>query len=211
LRIPQASFKQRIQREAETFAQGKLGVPLEEATRLLEVGRKAEKGLLDTEATTNEALKTIQAENVNLRRKVDKLSRAQMDVQKKHKREVRRLKDRQIEADLKATAARQGIRDVDYAVHLFAKEIASGKTTKPNDFFTGLRTDYGYLFNGTAAPVPDVLDPETAPPASTQPGEATPEPKAPGTPAPAVNVDDMDNRDFSRHAQSKYGFTPGMG
>jgi hypothetical protein len=211
LKLPAASFAARIRRDAESQVQTKFGVSMEEATRLIEVGRKAEKGLLNDAAATDETVKQLQTELADTKRRLDKATRAGQDMTKKHKREVRRLKDRQIEADLKADAARAGIKDVDYALHLFAKNVADGNTSKPREFFGGLKNSHAFLFGANGAPAePKDIDPSTAPPASAAPGEVTPEPAPSGDPAPAPSVDDMDSRDFNNHARSKYGFTPGM-
>lgn len=212
VKLPMASFQARVKRDAESQVQTRFGVSLDEAARLIEVGRKAEKGLLDNEAQTNETVQKLQEQLADAQRRLEKQTRALNDASKKHKREVRRLKDRQIEADLKAHAARAGVKDVDYAVHLFARAVAEGKQVKPGEYFAGLKTTHGFLFGPEGAPAePEAVTPSTAPPASTAPGEVTPDPEDPGTPAPQVNVEDLDQREFNQRTQSKYGFTPGMG
>lgn len=213
LRLPKASFAARVKRDAESMVQSQFGVTFDEAKRLVDVGRNAEKGLLDNKAATDTTVKQLQEELDSTKRRLVKANEALQAGQKKHKREVKRLKDRQIEAQLKHQAARSGIKDTDYAVHLFAQAINSGdeRAKDPSTYFNALRESHSYLFEGTTAPPPVEVTPSTAPPASAQPGEVTPEPADPGAAPPAPNVEDLDNQEFSRHTQSKYGFTPGMG
>jgi len=211
IRVPQASFKARIQREADATLQKIFGkVPLTEAQRLFELGRKAEKGLLDSKATENEALQRIQTENAALKRRLDKSARELQVSAKKSAREARRLKDRQIEADLRAQAAMVGIKDPEYAIHLFAREVAAGKPADPKTFFAGLKASNAYLFGNVEPPPPQMLEPSTAPPESPAPGGVTPTPTGAGARG-VVDTSSMSPQDFAAHTKAKYGFSPGMG
>lgn len=212
IRIPQNAFKARIDREAAAIVRRRLGISLEDAEKLVKQGGgKVEAATpaavpAAVAATVSNTESAHSAELARLRKQLEQTKKIAFDWQNKHRKDTTRLKDKQIEAELSAAAARAGVVDTDYAVHLFAKAAASGKATDPGEFFTALKGTHVHLFS---APKPVEVTPTTAPPESMQPGEAKPVPVAAGTPAKATNAEDMNPLEFNRHLRS-YGFSPGM-
>ena len=150
------------------------------------------------------------------------LNRAKRDVEK----ELRRRSDMEVEHELRGLAAQSGIRDPDYALHLFGEHVRkNGDAADPGNFFEGLKlnTAFRYLFNeetvaaGPKAGVPASASPQagvqataSAPAPST--GTPAPTPAPPGKAQAAEDSDVMDMKaiDFKRRTADKYGFRPGM-
>lgn len=216
IRIPQQAFKSRVEREAAAIVKKRLGISLEEAEQIVKAGgvpaqtTSTPAGVTAVANTTaNDAIAKMQAENEKLRRQVATANKTAQDWQNKHKKDTSRLRDRQIETELKSEALRAGVVDPDYAVTLFARAAAKGEASDPAVFFGTLKTSHGHLFNGATAPAPVTVSPTTAPPESLQPGENKPSPTPAGTPATVANVEAMSPQDFNRHLRS-YGYQPGM-
>ncbi len=74
-----------------------------------------------------------------LRLKRRRLRAAERRAERKRREDMQRMKDRHIEAALRFLAARAGIGDLDYALHLFARAAAAGKAKDPKEFFAGLK------------------------------------------------------------------------
>jgi len=150
------------------------------------------------------------------------LNRAKRDVEK----ELRRRSDMEVEHELRALAAKSGIRDPDYALHLFGEHVRkNGDAADPSNFFEGLKinTAFRYLFNEeTVAAGPKAGIPAAASQAGAQVAQATAPASSTGTPAPTPappgkaqaaedsDVMDMKSIDFKRRTADKYGFRPGM-
>lgn len=207
MRIPVTAFRQRVKREAESFVAKALGMPLEQAQANLKKLKDLESGLVEKEAHANEAVERLRQENQSLQRRLQKALNASEELKRKQSKEVRRLKDRQIESDLLYRAKAAGMADANYGVHLFAKAAAAKKASDPSTYFDGLKKTHPHLFKGGASTEP-VVAVNTAPPRSSSPDGAPPRPSAQGTSA-AKTADDMDAQEFSSHARSRYGYTPG--
>lgn len=214
VRIPQAAFKARLQREAAAEVRRRLGISLDEAEAIV---KKTGSVAATPAGVATDVVAKLQAEKAKLEAEVIKTKKATADLEAKHKKDVQRLKDKQTESELKFIAKGYGIVDVDYAIHLFARAAAAGQATDPQAYFGSLKNSHVFLFQApAAAPVvekpaePVVVTPTTAPPESTQPGEVKP-PVAVATPGgTGQDVDKLDGPGFNRHMRSKYGYVPGM-
>jgi hypothetical protein len=203
-----------VQREANSVARTTLGMSLEEAKVIIEAAKSGKSPQGDTASApqVNAALVKLEQENAKLRQKADAEARRATVWESKHKKDTTRLKDRQVEMELRVKAAQAGVQDPDYAIHLFAKAASAGATTDPDAFFGGLKGTHVYLFAASpvAAPPRAVDVPvTTAPPESRAPGEETPSPAATGAATPNADTDKMSPQDFARHARTTYGFVPG--
>lgn len=219
IRIPQAAFKARVEREAAAMIRRKLGVTVEEAERLVKAGGGAAgEGTEEDQvkATADAAIEALRKENESLKKRVSKAERETEAWQKKHKKDTQRMRDKMLEADLRARAAGAGVTDPDYAVVLFSRAVVAQKATDPDVYFKELRTTHPHLF-GQVAPAAPAPAPRTPVPANTAPPEAPtapngqpPAPATPGNQPPPVKVDDLPPQQFSAHTRRKYGFTPGL-
>lgn len=211
VRIPQAAFKKRIEREAAAEIKRRLGVSIEEAEAMIRKGGGAAPGAT-SQGVADEVVRKLQAENLKLKNDAEKRRQEAAIAEKKRQREIARLRDRQIETELRYMAKSAGIVDADYACTLFARAAAKDTNIEPEKFFAGLRQSHAYLFTAApAAPAPEPTVPAaTAPPESKQPGETTPPKPTPGesATAPTVDVDKMSPSEFARHTRS-YGYAPG--
>lgn len=131
----------------------------------------------------------------------------------RQKLKIRKLKasrkDAIVESEIRIDAVSAGIISdhVDFAMGLYLKAVTATPDSPPPPatFFSGLRTARPYLF--TSATPPAILNPTTAPPASLRPGEETPVAPPVASPAPAVDVDKMDDRQFAEHKRRNHGFS----
>lgn len=210
VRIPQNLFKARVQREANKVIADELGLPLAEAKAIIANSKAA----TDEASKTNAQIQALQAENARLTRRLDKSQRATKDWEKKHKTDIRRMRDAQIRDQVRIVATSAGVRDVDYAMHLFIQAAAKDPKVTPEKFFgETLKASSPFLYT-TAAPAAPAPLPEvpagTAPPESAQPGGATPQPTpAGGPPRAPENVDALNHQDFASRTRAKYGYSPG--
>jgi hypothetical protein len=216
IRIPQAAFKARVQREAAVEVKRRLGITIEEAEALVRAkGEGAAPGASGV-AVANEVVDKLTREKNAAEARAKKSETDRLALEAKHKKDVQRLKDKNIEAELRFTAKSAGITDPDYATHLFARAAASGQSTDPDAFFTSLKTSHPFLFVASTAPAaippkPTEVPAGTAPPESAQPGEAKPTPAPAGSSTAAENpVDQMNPTEFGKHMRQKYGYTSGM-
>jgi hypothetical protein len=152
------------------------------------------------------------------------LNRSRRDAEK----EQRKRADMEVEHELREHAAKLGIRDTDYALHLFGSHIRQNGDSEvdPAKFFESLKSNsaYRYLFNEeavAAGPRPGVpaavqgvgASVPAGAPAAASPGATPPPPPAPPGKAQAAEVSDvmdMKAHDFKRRTADKYGFRPGM-
>lgn len=213
IRIPTDAFKARINREANALLKKNLGMSLDEAKALVQ-GRQTNAATGNHVITENvhpsDATARYEAQIAKAKRDAAVSAKAAKSWQDKHAKDTRRLRDRAIETELRFEAARAGIVDTDYAIHLFAREAAKNEAAVPTKFFGGLKSTHPHLFTATApSEVPVEVPVTTAPPESLQPGEARPLPSATGTPPALPNAENMDQQQFSSHLRS-YGFHPGM-
>lgn len=216
VRIPQAAFKARIEREAAAIVRKRLGISLEDAEKVVKAGGQAPaaNGANAAQATADQAVAKLQGENEKLRRDAETSKRRAEEWERKHRKDTQRLKDRQIESELRFLAAQTGIVDTEYAVHLFSRASASDKAQEPQPFFASLKTTHAYLFTTPTAPPPKAVTPvvmaTTAPPESGQPGESTPRPAAAGAPKAPTDVTDLPNSQFAERTRAVYGYTAGQ-
>lgn len=215
IKIPAPAFKERIQREAQAMVQKATGLPMAEVVKLIQQGgvRPDGGGRTAAQNTAEVAIKTARDEAEKLRKENTRILREKDDADKKHKKEVRRLNDRVIEAELSALARAAGIvqpRYIQFAISDFASAVRKDPNLKPEAFFAGLQaTDPAFFQNAAPAAPATTVPASTAPPESPAQGETRPSPAAPGTPTAAPNVDDMDDQAFNAHRKSVYGFTAG--
>lgn len=221
IRIPQAAFNQRVSRAAAQIVKTRLGVTIEEAEATIKKGAAAgvpgaNSGNADTVA--NAAMDQLRREKAAAEAKANKAVKDRTDLEAKHKKDLQRLKDKQIASELKYIASSVGIKDTEYAIYLFARHAAANNGADPNKFFAGLKNSNPYLFVAPTVPEAKVEEPAaeevvatTAPPESAEAGEKKPAPDKAGSEAGrAASIDDMDQKSFSTHMKSKYGYTPGM-
>lgn len=215
VRIPQAAFKARLQREAAAEVRRRLGISIDEAEAIV---KKTASPAGTPAGVATDVVAKLQAEKAKLEAEITKSKKATADLEAKHKKDVQRLKDKQTEAELKFMAKGHGIVDVDYAIHLFARAAASGQATDPQAYFGSLKNSHVFLFQAPVATTvvetkvepPAIITPVTTPPESTQPGEVKPPVAAATTGGAGPDVDKLDGPGFNRHMRSKYGYVPGM-
>jgi hypothetical protein len=209
IHIPEAAFKERVARAAAALHKQRT-----DAEPASAAGAAAAAPAGQAAGSTDEAVKKLTAENARLRTDAAKASKRADDETRRRQKEVQRLKDRQVEAELRMAAVQAGIRDPDYALHLFARAAAGGKAQDPAKFFTELKPAHAFLFGDVVAapPAPPVVTatPTTAPPESRAPGEAKPNAAPAGAPPAAPNADKMSPHEFAARTRAVYGFTPGM-
>jgi hypothetical protein len=199
----------RVKREAAMEVKRRLGVTIEEAEALVKKGgtQQASGDQSAADKTAEKAILEAKKEAEKLRKENEGL-KSQGEAQKrKHEKEVRRLKNKQFEAQLSAAAARAGISDVDYAVTLFAREVSAGKTVEPETFFPSLRESKPHLFGTVTAPVVPVVPtvPPTTVPVETK---APPVPTVAGASPIAKTADDDTPEEFNARLR-RNGWTPG--
>ena len=200
--LPENAFQVRVQRDAEQRVKARLGVSLEEAEAIVKRG-----GVQATATSTvDEALRK---ENEKLRRESETRKRELELATRKHKKDITRLKDRQVDAELRLEAQRAGIVDPGYAVHLFSEAVRASQTNDPVAFFAGMKKSHPHFFVAPVVAAPVEIPATTAPPESTQPGGVTPTPANAGTPTAPTNAEDMSTQDFNNYTRRQYGFSPG--
>lgn len=216
IKIPTKEFKKRISREAAQILQKELGISLEEAKRRLAGGAAPAAGTPSAGAAPPAAAGTppaASAEDARLREELRLANEKAAEETRRRKKIARRGADQIQQTELKLSAFQAGVKEdeIDYVLHRYGQHIRAlpenQAVPQPKEFFVGLRTKHPHLFAGAPAPV--TLVPTTAPPESRQPGGETPNPKTPGKTPPEKSVDDMDDREFSRHTARTYGYTPG--
>jgi hypothetical protein len=199
----------RVRREAAMEVKRRTGLTIEECEALVKKGgvQAASGDQSAADKTADKAIAEAKKEAETLRKENEGL-KSQSEAQKrKHEKEVRRLKNKQFEAQLTATAARAGISDVDYAVTLFAREVSAGKEVDPETFFSGLRESKPHLLGAATTVVPPVVPivPPTTVPVETA---GTPKPSVAGASPPAKTADDDTPEEFNARLR-RNGWTPG--
>ena len=217
--IPVNAFKARVQREAAVEVKRRLGITIEEAEGIVKAGGVVQAGAGKTavQATADQALAQLRAENERLRGKAKQVEKEKLEQQKSFEKKLRRADDRATEARLMAEARLAGITNPRYikaAIDVYADALNGGETSEPGAFFAKMReTDPAFF----AAPVSPVVPPApprprvaatTTPPESPAAGEVRPTPGSAG-PAKIVNAEDLSDRDFAA-LQRSHGYTPGM-
>lgn len=132
------------------------------------------------------------------------------EMSKKARTEERRRKDVQRSKDaleariaLERVAIQKGIKDPEYAIHLYTKHI-EGKTDEElakldeSAFFDGLRTSHAYLFGETTVPATTGTGGNN-PPAPPKPGNAAANAAANGQ----VDAMKMDRKQYEEHLKKR--------
>jgi hypothetical protein len=208
IQIPQVAFKARVDREAIAIIKRKFGMTLEEAEKIIAGGSGGQTSG-NPQQVADLAAKKYAAEIDRLKKQNDISKKQALEWERKHKKDTTRLRDRQVETELRLLAVRANVVDPEYAVHLFARAAAKGDVVDPAVFFKGLQATHAFLFSAPTAPAVVDVRAVTAPLESQQPGEDRPSPTQAGSLGATVNVEDMDPQQFSKHLRS-YGFVPGQ-
>jgi hypothetical protein len=156
----------------------------------------------------DEAVRKLQAELTRSKAEADRQRKRADDEAHKRQKEVQRLKDRQVEGELRAMAKAAGFSDPDYFMHLFMRAVVADKTSQPQAMLDKMKESHPHFF--TVAP-PVEMKGNTAPPESQHPGEKKPDQPPAGTSAAApkvVDVDKMTPQEFAKHTRA-YGYTSG--
>ena len=214
---PHQAFMNRVKREAAMEVKRRLGITIEEAEALVKKGgtQQASGDKSATDKTVDKALAEAKKEADALRKENEGL-KSQSEAQKrKHEKEVRRLKNKQFEADLRAEIARSGIVDddlVELALTKYSGEVTRATAEKRDtprlaDFLKALRESKPHLFGATTAPVVPTV-PTVTP--TTVPVETTgaPKPSESGKSPPAKTADDDTPEEFNARLR-RNGWTPG--
>ena len=138
-----------------------------------------------------------------LRQQAEQARRRMIEESRRRKELQRSLEAKEAEMAIRETAIQCGVRDIDYAVNLLARNLDAKSEEElaafdEKQFFSGLRNTHPYLFG------------EVARPATTGPGVGVqPAPLKPGTVAQAtaqnsqVDARKMDRQDFETYLRSK--------
>lgn len=161
-----------------------------------------------TKAQNNMAKQSANAaqedrEKQRLRRQAEEARRRMVEESRRRKELQRSLEAKEAEMAIRETAMQCGVRDIDYAVSLLARNLDAKSEEElaafdEKQFFSGLRNTHPYLFG------------EVARPATTGPGVGVqPAPLKPGTVAQAtaqnaqVDARKMERQDFEAYLRSK--------
>ena len=212
IEIPEAAFKERVQREAAAQIRNRTGMSFEDAIAFIKskgITAQAGGGQSAATNTAQAAMNQLRTEVEKLRKQNERITRESLQKQKHLEKKIRNERDARVEAELMAEARIAGITDPDYAVTLFARSVSKDPALQPGDFFAGLRKTKPALFEPDQIPEPEApkaaIVPDTAPPESTAAGEVRPVPTNAGAPAKEVNAEEMSPAEFSAH-QRRYGF-----
>lgn len=218
IRIPESAFKARVAREAAAEVRRRLGVSMEEAEKAVKSGGTpttpvagGAPAAVQANQMADEAVKKLQRDNERLKLESARHKKMAEDTAKKGAREIARMKDKQVEAELRQFAASAGFNDPDIFIHMFMRAVVADKALTPQGYVEKLKATHAYMF-GVAPPPPVKVMPSTAPPESKQPGEKKPEQQPAGNAAASPktpDVEKMSPQEFARHARG-YGYTPGM-
>ena len=178
-----------------------------------------EKTLPETEqmrAQVQELQHRLQQEQGNNARLRDALKKSERE----RKRQTEKQQAAEVEQEIKQAAAVAGLKDSDYALHLFRKHVVEGGSFQndPKQFFESLKAkpDFKHLFPETAlgaGPPAGAQAPAAGGepgPGSAVPDQGAPPPAKPGAAgkAPTGNVGELSKKDFAERTQSRYGYRP---
>lgn len=191
--IPQAAFKQRIQREAAKL-QAAAGVQAPVA------------GVTPPQPTNgkNAALEAAMARAVKAEKNAERIQRESIERERKLKKAASRAEMERITLEIQSKAHRAGVNedDLDVAVILFQRAVLADENLTPDAYFASLKTTKPALFVTATPAEPRVVRPTTAPPESAQ---RPPKPAPAGASAVSVNADTDTPEQFKRR-QERYGF-----
>jgi hypothetical protein len=209
--MPRASFKDRVQREANAIARKLLGMPVEEAAAALKNRAPAPAAPAGGAAPAagapppapahgrDDRVTRLEREKADLKRR--------LDAQKQKNDRIRsKGRDERVALELRQEALVAGVigEHVDFALDLYANACRANRENPPElpAFIAELKPKRPYLFGGGVQTVP--LSPTTSAPPTTAPGGAEPKSKPPGETTPPKNVDDMDEREFADYKKTRY-------
>ena len=190
--IPQAAFKQRIQREAAKL-QAAAGAqpPAAGAAPTPPNGKNA-------------ALEAAMARAVKAEKNAERIQRESTERERKLKKAATRAEMERITLEIQSKAHRAGVNeeDLDVAVILFQRAVLADETLTPDAYFASLKTTKPALFVTITPAEPRVVRPTTAPPESAQ---RPPKPAPAGASAVSDNAETDTPEQFKRR-QERYGF-----
>lgn len=135
-----------IEAMREATAAARSGAAPQQNSAAPKTGSDAPSNEPDLSRSERQQLKALQEQNARLKRENVRLTKLVT--------EARRERDEvKAESELRSSAIGAGVRDVDYALHLFKRHI-SGLTEEQLEaldegaFFAGLKSKYGYIFSG---------------------------------------------------------------
>ena len=195
--IPQAAFKQRIQREAAKLV----------GTQTTAQPAGAQPTAPTPQNGKNAALDAERARGDKMQKELDRVRRESMDAIKKAKKAANRAEMERISAEIQSKAHRAGVNeeDIDVALFLFQRAVLTDENLTPEAFFASLKTTRPVLFGSAQAAPPRVVRPTTAPPEALD-ATGRPRPASTTSPPGPVNAEEMTPEQFKRHQQN-YGFT----
>lgn len=156
-------------------------------------------------------VEALKAENAVLKKKALKAIRIAKAAESERE-------DLKVESEIRENALASGVRDIDYAMHLFRNHVRGlpegSAEPDPKSFFAELKKDEAkkYLFEAAAAPTTVMAGTrtvaeetqnrtETTPPART----TTPTPPAGTETPPPVDATKMSKAEFREHQRKNYG------
>jgi len=170
--------------------------------------------------------KALEEKNGELNAKIHQLQTELTKSRRELVSEQRSFQNLQIEYEIRTEATKAGLRDHDYAVHLFKQFVKSSPEDAeidPGSYFEGLKKDSSnrHLFveesvSAGPKPVSDQVQNQEAVgnnqnQAQNLPPQGAPKPVDPGTNTQeAPDALTMNQRDFNKHTQDKYGFRAGL-
>jgi hypothetical protein len=210
--MPRASFKERVQREANAIARKALGMPVEEAAAALKgrppaaaapAGGAAPAAGAPPPAPAHgrdDRVSRLEREKADLKRR--------LDAQKQKNDRIRgKARDERVALELRQEALVAGVigEHVDFALDLYANACRANRENPPElpAFIASIKGARPYLFGAGTQTV--ALAPTTSAPLTTAPGGGEPKPKPPGEVPPQKNVDEMDEREFAAYKKTRYG------
>lgn len=189
----------------------RLGLPAEATDEQVEAKLdEMKKRVDDVEAGNSpDALKQVDA----LKQEVALLKKKAIKAIKHAKALEAETEDRKVEAEIRETALLSGVRDVEYAQHLFRNHVRTlpegSPEPDPKAFFAELKKDETkkYLFEGVAVPAgtktlaEEKKTEQTAPPPVAASETQTPT----GEQTPPVDATKMSRAEFREHQRKTYG------
>jgi hypothetical protein len=166
-------------------------------------------------------LAKIEEQNAELRTKLASAQAAAEKAEKARATEQQRREHVEIEHEIRDVARDAGVRDGDYALHLFrshVKGLGDDQDVDPRQFFESLKKDDSKRHLFREEPVkagPSTLEKDQQQQATPpgQPNQPQPQPKPAVAGAQSNGPDDalaLDKRSFNQRTADKYGFRPGM-
>lgn len=196
--------------------------------KIAELNKGREEGVSASDAANRRA-KELEEKLIDVTAKLQQKTGEVNRIQRELQNTQVKLEQQSAEFDIRELALGAGIRDMDYALHLFrqhAKSVPDGEEIESENirtFFEGLKKTKPHIFTeervaaGPRSIADEKKDREAAPAnTSGKPGEATmrnpPSPTEPGRAGTGdeVNAEGMTKQQFNKYTREQYGYTPGM-